>query len=168
MAARPTDDAARARALAIVSRDRLASIQDQAGTIAAFRAERPIDDRAAAGLVAVVSVILAVGVVISVIDRGVAGARTGLALVAVGATASFRRRVVVWSSLLPLLATVPLTVAMSVAADLSWSRVIRRPPSVGLLGPALVLGTVLVSWLALQLAARLLTSEARSRAWRRE
>lgn len=168
VAVRPTDAAARARALAIVSGDRLASIQDRASTVAAFRAERPIDDRAAAGLVVVVGLVLAIGVLLSVVDRAVAGGRTGLALMAVGASAGFRRRVVVWSSLLPLLATVPLTVAMSVAADLSWSRVVRRPPSIGLLGPSLVVATVFLSWVALELAARLLTAATRSRAWRRE
>lgn len=162
----PRDRAAVLRVLGAV--DPMASVESGPTVVERYRSAHPIDDRAAQAFLLAVGLVAMAGMVVALVDRGLAAARSDLGLVALGVRRRGRRRVVFVAAVLPVLLLVPLIGAMSIAAEVSWARVLFRPVTIS--GASLVLcAAVLAVTLVVALAlACTVSSRATEGAWRRE
>jgi hypothetical protein len=90
---------------------------------AEFRREVPIDDRAARGLVAVLVVLLGCGLVVALVDRSLETSAKLRSLRAIGMPRRACRRIINWTTMLPVLALLPPMAVLLALVSLSWSRV---------------------------------------------
>lgn len=160
------DRAAVLRVLGAV--DPMASVESGPTVVDRYRSVHPIDDRAAQAFLVALGLVAMAGMVVALVDRGLAAARSDLGLVALGVRRRGRRRVVFLAAVLPVLVLVPLIGALSVAAEVSWARVLFRPVTLSGVSVALCAAVLAVTLVVALGLAFTLSSRATEGAWRRE